>query len=356
MSRNISFLAGPKALQSIRDHGLKQEMITVMAGASGGPKWLVLSSLDRVLCTYFFKGRKKPLYLIGSSAGAWRFAGMSTKNQVKAINSFEQTYSNFVYKGKPTPENVTRQSIQILENYINDESILEILNHPYMRLCFFADKAGFMMSTDNRFILGPGLASAAVLNLISRKSLRFFFKRTLFYDPRNIPPFFNMDEFPIERIHLTKDNFKPALLASGSVPFAMSGVTNIPGNPGTYRDGGVIDYHLDIPFTDDSDGIVLYPHYTDRIIPGWFDKKIPWRKPHKRNIENVLIVCPSQEFVDRLPLKRIPQRSDFKQFAGRDDERISNWSRTLEENKRIADEFMEAVQSGKLKEMVRPIS
>lgn len=75
---------------------------------------------------------------------------------------------------------------------------------------------------------------------------------------------------------MTPGNLKPALQASGSIPYLMNGVQQIPGAPkGVYRDGGPVDYHLDVPFGLDGSGIVLYPHFSQRIIPGWFDKHLP---------------------------------------------------------------------------------
>ena len=179
-----------------------------------------------------------------------------------------------------------------------------------------------LVGTDQKAILGLGLAAAALLNIISRNSLKFFFERTLFSDPRDIPPFFNMRQFPIRKTPLTPANIQQAVLASGSIPLVMSGVRDIPGAVrGTYRDGALIDYHLDIPFVND-DSLVLFPHFQERIIPGWFDKKLTWRGPHPAHMAHVVLVAPSREFVEKLPLGKIPDRDDFYLFQGRDRERF----------------------------------
>jgi hypothetical protein len=61
--------------------------------------------------------------------------------------------------------------------------------------------------------------------------------------------------FPVHRVALDETNFRPALMATGSIPLVMSPVRKIPGAPdGAYWDGGVIDYHLDIPFTSEGEG------------------------------------------------------------------------------------------------------
>ena len=121
-----------------------------------------------------------------------------------------------------------------------------------------------------------------------------------------------------------------------------------------YIFGGIIDYNLDLPFVND-DSIVLYPHFSDRIIPGWFDKALKRRKPSPSNMSNVVLGAPSQEFIDRLPLKKIPGREDFKTFAGRDRERMEYWRAVIRESGRLGEEFLEAVESGKVRELVRPM-
>ncbi len=65
MSSSLSLLGGPNALRWIRERGLQGDDIDVMPGASGGPKWLVLAGLDRVLFGGFFKGRSRPLQRLG---------------------------------------------------------------------------------------------------------------------------------------------------------------------------------------------------------------------------------------------------------------------------------------------------
>ncbi len=354
---NISVKAGRKALSVIKDNGLKQESVKVVAGAAGGPKWLVLRYLDNSVFLEFFKDRKDPLYLVGSSSGSWRLAAVSQNKINDAIERFKTEYIHQQYLTKPSAEQVSRVSRHILDSFIDDNALHEILNHPFLRLSIMTVKSHAPVASENKLSQGLGLTVAFLCNAVNRKLLKFYFNRALFFDPRDIPPFSHMNDFPIERIPLTKSNLKSALLASGSIPLVMSGVLNINGAPkGVYRDGGVIDYHLDIPFlNDDDDGIVLYPHYCDRIIPGWFDKKITWRKPSQKNMDNVLLVSPSKKFLDSLPLGKIPDRNDFYLFKGRDAERISYWKDAVERSKVLGDEFLEIVESGKIKDVVKPL-
>ena len=94
-------------------------------------------------------------------------------------------------------------------------------------------------------------------------------------------PFFKSlknDPFKTEYAALTEHNFRDVLIATGSIPLVLEGVAGIDGaSDGTYWDGGLIDYHLHLPYTQSS-GLVLYPHFTNKIVPGWLDKMLPWRK------------------------------------------------------------------------------
>jgi len=356
MSKNLSFLAGRKALPMIREGGLHPDQVKVVTGAAGGPKCLILNHLDGAIFSTWFANRKKSLFLLGSSAAAWRFASVSQKRPLEAIDRFRTTYVHQRYSRKPSLEEITGESIAFLNTFLGDTGVNEILNHPYIRINVMSVRCRGLTTSDRRGALLPGILLAALSNVISRKFLRFFFERTLLYDQREIPPFFNMNGFPIRQVPLTEKNLKQALLASGSIPVVMSRVTDIPGaRKGTYRDGGILDYHMDIPFMKDSSDIVLFPHYTNHVIPGWFDKKLPWRKPSLLNMDNVLLLHPAEEFIKRLPYGKIPDRNDFRIFSGRENERIDYWNRAIKESERLGEEFLDAVQTGRIRELVRPL-
>lgn len=72
------------------------------------------------------------------------------------------------------------------------------------------------------------------------------------------------------------------------------------------------------------------------------------------HLDSVLLVAPSREFTARLPLGKISDRTDFKRFAGRDDERLVYWKAVLDAGRILADAFMEAVESGAIRHNVRP--
>jgi hypothetical protein len=353
---NLTFRAGDRALGIIRDGGLRPEMVKVAAGAAGGPKWLVLSQLDRAVFVHWIKRRTEPLYLIGSSIGAWRFAMIARANPLRAIERFEYEYIHQSYTAKPSIHEVTRETLRIRDRILGENGVREILDHPIYRTSILSVRCRRLVGTDNRYVLGFGMGLAAGANLIHRRGLKIFFERTLFSDPRDMPPFFHMTGFPIQKTPLTAANLRQALLASGSIPLVMAGVKDVPGaRPGIYRDGAILDYHLDLPLVGEEEAIALFPHFSDRIVPGWFDKALGWRRPSRRNLGHTLVIHPSAEFIARLPHGRIPDREDFHRFKGRDRDRMDCWTAVIEACRPLADEFIDTVESGRIREVVRPL-
>ncbi|MEW6077925.1 MAG: patatin-like phospholipase family protein [Thermodesulfobacteriota bacterium] len=356
MSKDLLFFAGKKALSIIREEGLKPGRVQVVTGAAGGPKWLVLYGLNRLLFTRFFAGRSDPLHLIGSSIGAWQFAAASVRDPGAAFDRLKEAYIHQRYETKPTPAEVSRESERVLAGYIGDDEIRQVLAHPFFRPAFVTARcarAALASETPLRQIPALGLAAAG--NAVSRASLRLFFQRVLFQHPAADGFWNGLNGFSDRRVTLSQENFRAAVMASGSIPLVMSGVSDIPGAPsGVYRDGGIIDYHMNLPFPCDPDRIVLFPHYIPRIVPGWFDKKITWRKPVPAWLDNVLLAAPSPDFVAGLPYGKISDRNDFKLLHRRDEERFRYWETVAGQSRLLADDFEQAVASGDIRDRVRP--
>jgi hypothetical protein len=355
MYDNLSIFAGETARSVIKENGLKPEMVKVVAGAAGGPKFLVLSQIDRFLFSEWFDSEHS-LDFVGSSIGAWRFAALSMKNPLDAYDRLYIAYTSQQYESRPTREEVSSESFKIMQAFLGETGISEIVSSKNRRLNILSVKCRGPISSDNRLILGVGLAGAAFSNVISRKLMGGFFKRALFHFPQQNPPFLNSSEFPIDHIPLSEQNLQQALLSSGSIPFVMSGVFDIDGAPkGTYRDGGLLDYHMDIPYEVGEDSIVLFPHYTNKIIPGWLDKKLSWRKANRDNMKNVLMVCPSDRFVSDLPFGKIPDRNDFYKFEGQDEDRLKYWRAVAEKSKILAEELHQIFNNQAIEGLVKPL-
>jgi len=352
---NLVLRAGPRAREILRDEGLNLERIRVLAGASGGPKWLVLSGMDLALAG-LLKTRQTELSCIGSSIGSWRLAALAQEDNESAVRTLEDLYIRQSYRGRPSSQDITAESRRIGAAYISDDDIRFMLAHPVMNLAFLAARSRWPGAHDAFLPQALHLTAASTANLISRPLLARFFERTLFHVPGFATEIIGTDAFPPLPVQLTESNFRDAVLASGSIPLVMEGMRDLPDTPkGTYRDGGVIDYHMNLPFAIGDDDVVFMPHFFEHVTPGWFDKKLSWRREATTGMDNTVLVAPSPEFVASLPGGKIPDRTDFKTFVDRNSERMAMWREVVQRCRVLGNELEDLFQAPPSKITIQPL-
>jgi hypothetical protein len=341
----LKVFAGPRALQRLQAEGWQPDSFSWLAGASGGPKWFVLHGLDRYLADVFFRDRKAPLHMIGSSAGAWRLACFAQRDPLPAMIRLATRYSQQTYSARPDAREITREARAMLTGVMGDHGAQDIATNSIMRLHVIADRARGLLRSDRRVPLSLGLAASAAGNVVSRRGLSWFFERHIFHNALDSDQTLPLHDLPSRYVALTPHNVTDALMASGSIPFVMESVRQVAGTEAgsVFRDGGITDYHLDLPFQQ-AEGLVLYPHFYAGVTPGWFDRFVPWRKAHAGHFDNVVLVSPSREFVASLPYGKIPDRNDFKRLDAA--QRLRYWQTVLQESERLADDFRAMVETG----------
>lgn len=351
MTKWVDLKAGEKALKHIQQQGLQPDDISLLLGASGGPKWFILQGLDDYLFGDFLPKRTQPLELLGTSAGGWRFASLGRQDAREASALFSKLYRATVYSEKPDVREITDKAIALLQEYVTDDAIDEILSQKQFLHHMIVVRSRGLCASEKRLLQGAGLLKAATMNAVSRDLLGKHFERVIFHHPSAQPPLgHNWTRFNTSHVELTKENFRQALLATGSIPMVLEGVRDIPGAPkGVYRDGGITDYHFDVDLSD-RDGVVLYPHFQREVIPGWFDKNLK-RRTNGKNWPNALMIMPSQQFIDALPYKKIPDRHDFAQLDV--ESRQKYWQEATDMGYRMAEEMAEAIERGKLAQHVK---
>jgi hypothetical protein len=350
--------AGPKAMADIRRNGLRPADVAVIPGAAGGPKALGIIGLDHALFGEWLPREPRVRNLIGVSIGSWRFAAVCRGDVQAAMMDFGDIYVGQTYPPKPSTRMVSESA------HTNTRQLLEgrearVLSHPDYRLHMIATRGLGVLARQSRFHTPAGFAIAAMVNATGRRNLRHLMDRMWFHDPRGMPAFIDgvngFDHFHNVTTPLTVDNLHPALWASAAIPMVMDGVEQIGGAPhGTYWDGGIIDYHLHLPYHR-ADGITLYPHFTDRIIPGWLDKPMPWRRARGLWLENLLLVSPSPEYLASLPYGKLPDRNDYKQFEHDHETRQRYWRQAMAESERMGEEFMRLADSGEIGARLLPL-
>ncbi|MBB1370527.1 patatin-like phospholipase family protein [Pseudoalteromonas sp. SR45-4] len=338
----INIYAGKTAAKIINEQGLKPELFSSFLGASGGPKWFTLFGLDKYIFGEFFKNHSQPLNLIGSSAGAFRSACFAQNDPVAAIERLAKSYSQTRYSSnKPTPSEITIKARALLEDVFGNNGVAEIINNPVFKAHFIVAKSNGFIASENKLLQLMGLSKSYMLNRVNRKYLGSQYERFIFGPATSDLSITDSYNFKTQKIALTQNNLKDALLASGSIPLVMQGIKNISGSPlGMYRDGGIIDYHFDLKINNP--GLILYPHFNSDPKPGWFDKNLK-RKVSPLNYDNVVMITPSKEFIAGLPYGKIPDRNDFTDLDA--DTRIKYWNTVFSETEKLAEAFDEKLNN-----------
>ncbi|MGB2815850.1 MAG: patatin-like phospholipase family protein [Burkholderiaceae bacterium] len=327
---------GAEARRRIERDGLKPEDIAAVPAAAGGPKGLALLPFDRMFASEWLP-RLRGVELIGASIGAWRMASLAQSDPLAALARLQHAYVREQnYDERPSPSQVAgvcrglaRSVFGAPELALRDGIALSVIT---------ARARGALADDRSKLAFGR----VALVNAASRRWLANHMERVVFHAgaPSRLPPPF--DGFGLTQIGLTRANVEDALLASGSIPLVCDPVCNVgAAPPGDYWDGGLIDYHLLLPY-DRFDGIVLYPHFVPYVTPGWLDKFLPWRKRPRRHhwLANVVLIAPSRAMLDLLPNRKLPDRSDFYKYGQDHAARVGAWERAIAESERFAEASM----------------
>ncbi|TXS94282.1 patatin-like phospholipase family protein [Parahaliea maris] len=337
--RALSLYLGSKAAQRISREGWNPDLFSLLLGASGGPKWFILSELDKVLFGDFLQRGSARLATLGSSVGSWRNTCLALEDPAAAVTRLQQAYLYQQYSAKPDIAEVSTASGRILQELLGERGEIQVAANPRIHSHIVTARGRGPAAADAGPLLASAMAAAALGNTLHRQVLRLGFQRVVFHSDSRPAPGLRLADFQTRYSPLGEDNLKAALHASGAIPFVLTGERDIPGAPrGQYWDGGIIDYHFDLAQYR-GDGLLLYPHFRPDITPGWFDKFLPWRtRPLQRQaVDNLVLLCPNPDWVAQLPLGKIPDRSDFQRLPA--EERVRYWETCVEQSRALAEEF-----------------
>ena len=353
--QTLSIHCGLRALATIKRDGLQAAAIETIPAAAGGPKGLALHGIDCAIFGEWLPQQPRARQLIGASVGAWRMAAAAQHDPVAALKRLADFYCEQRYSAKPSSTEISTFCQRLIAHLVtgHEDEILDSRGH-HLNVITVRGKRLLSKATPTRTALG--FAAATVANSLSRRQLRHWLDRVWFYSANEKCGLLPLDDFQTDAVALSPQNLNAALLASGAIPWVIDSVTSIPNAPaGAYWDGGIIDYHLDLPYQR-CDGLVLYPHFADHIIPGWLDKFHGNRRASGPQLDNVILISPSPEFIRMLPNQKLPDRSDFKRYGpAQQEERIRDWRFAVAESQRMGDEFLELVRTGEFAARIRPI-
>ncbi len=339
----LSVFLGKRAAATISERGWHPDLFSLLLGASGGPKWLILSQLDKLLFGDFLARGQRELSVLGSSIGAWRHACLAQADPVAALERFEQAYLEQSYTRRPTPAEISAASARMLEHLLGDDGASAIAAHPRIHSHIVTARGRGPAGASQPALLAAAMGAAAIGNSLHRRLLNLSFQRVVFHSGSHPAPLLELSDFETVYTPLRPATVPLALHASGSIPFLLAGERDIAGAPaGQYWDGGIIDYHFDLRRYL-GEGLMLYPHFRAEITPGWFDKFLPWRTAGPQRLDNLVLLCPSRDFVASLPLGKIPDRSDFRRLDSA--ARTAYWRACLDRGGALADEFAALLES-----------
>lgn len=345
--RALRLYAGPRARQHIARHGLSPQDVSVIPGAAGGPKGLVLGPLDQFLFGDWLARSQHTVHLIGASIGAWRLATACLADPHEALARFGQAYIHQDYevaagRRQPTAEHVTQRFADGLRAFYAGR-LDEVLHHPRYRLHVVTARGRHLLRREHPVATPLGYAGAFLSNALHRPALGAWLERVVFSAGEGGLPFDTRD-LRTRQVALTADNFYPAVQASCTIPFWLRAVHDIPGAPrGAYWDGGITDYHLHLRYQPPAQGagIVLYPHFQQRVVPGWLDKGLRWRHGSTPALDHMLLLAPDPAWVATLPNAKLPDRTDFVHYGYGPGalQRARVWTAAVSASAQLADEF-----------------
>jgi len=362
MIKALRIHAGPRAREHLEKHGLQPSDVGVVPGAAGGPKGLILGPLDRFIFGEWLPRSQQPVHLVGASIGAWRMATACLGGSVAAFERLEHDYIHQDYelppgKKRPTAAHVSERFGQNLQAFYGGR-VEEVLGHPRFRLHIVTSRGRHLLRREHGVATPLGYLGAFLTNTVRRKAMGAWLERVVFSSPGTALPFGTSD-YRTRQVPLSAGNFMQALQASCSIPFVLQAVHDIPGAPpGAYWDGGITDYHLHLAYRNsnliaasagqtsaggqkdlESGGIVLYPHFQHRVVPGWLDKGLKWRHRATSALDGMVVLSPDPDWVRSLPNAKLPDRSDFTHYGTDGAARAKAWLAATRASQQLADEW-----------------
>ena len=370
--------AGPRARQHLERNGLQPGDVGVIPAAAGGPKGLILGPLDRFIFGEWLPQSDQPVHLVGASIGAWRMATACLQQSVAAFERLEHDYIHQDYelppgKKRPTAAHVSERFGRNLDAFYGGR-VDEVLSHPRYRLHIITSRGRHLLGREHGVATPLGYLGAFLTNTVHRKAMGAWLERVVFSSSGAELPFATTD-YRTRQVGLDADNFMPALQASCSIPFVLQAVHDIPGAPrGAYWDGGITDYHMHLAYrtangmqdamkvvaegainisaTGQKDlktgaaaprpapgGLVLYPHFQHRVVPGWLDKGLKWRHKATPALDSMVVLSPNPDWVRSLPNAKLPDRNDFTHYGTDSAARAKAWLTATRASQQLVDEW-----------------
>jgi hypothetical protein len=349
----------------LRQHGLRIEDVQAFVLPATGPRWLVAAGFDRALLEAGLgrartrtNGSAQRTLLLGASAGAWRSLTLVAKDPARAQRALIDRYCSQAFVRSHSPEHISAAYRELLAAVVEDADVRHALEHPTLDLAMSVVRARTVPAAwlGARHTMLARLVGAAALNLLRPEATHWFFERVIFHaagaagDPGGL-----LAQLAGRRAPLTEQNLRAAALASGTVPLYMQPVPDLEGaHSGEYLDGGLADYHFNQRLRTERGIILMFSHQA-RVVPGWFDKSLPWRRS-RHGIEDLVVVHPDASFISSLPGGRVPTRDDFWELEHAPEQRIARWQEVAYRSDALGEALLKDLRDGSLERRIEPLA
>lgn len=348
---------GERARRHIEAHGLSPQDVRLVPAAAGGPKGLILNHLDQHLFGQWLPQGAHTVHLVGASIGAWRMATATMADPVQAFKDLahgyiQQNIEPEVGRKMPSPQRISAGFADTLKAFFGN-SVQGMLHHPQYQLHILTSRGRQVLRRGSPSRTALGFTGLALGNALSRKAVGLFLERTVFSTAGEALPV-PLNDLPTGRVELDRANFMPAMLASCSIPFMLDAVNDIPGAArGSHWDGGIVDYHFHWHYSAMGQGLVLYPHFQQQVIPGWLDKALKWRHKASPWLDNMVLLAPNPQWVAGLPGGKLPDRKDFAGLSY--PQRVQAWTQAVAQAAELADDWQAWLARGCPADVLKPL-
>jgi len=185
----IRIKAGQRAYKIIKDGGFNFDSISSYFGPAVGPRWLLASGFDLTLLTKGILGRSNAVHLIGSSAGAWRFAAWLQPQATECYRKLIDAYINVKYFRDDTPSTVFTKLTKLINEYLEDDALPFALANKKYRLSIITARGRGLVASENLWLQKIGLITCYLFNYFNRNNIYRFTERVVFYNGGKPAPF-----------------------------------------------------------------------------------------------------------------------------------------------------------------------
>ncbi len=348
----ISIRAGRRAYELLSKQPLSPDLVAGVAAAAGGPKWFTTYGLVRYIIDDLLNDDQSRFY-IGSSVGSWQMAAACTDDPGAGLDRLKKTYAEHIYSEDPDADEISDACANMIKEMISDQTD-HILNHKSKQLYVTTSRGRGLCSREQKSLLLPGLALAAISHTLRRSLLQGSMRREIFSNSVRLPYNSNKDKLNTTLRPLNTANLVDSMRASGAIPLLMRGV-RVSGVDGVYWDGGIVDYHMAYPYDRKDGKVVLLPHFMHDVLAGWFDKHLPiLGQANNDFMSDVVVIYPSADYVQSLPRQQISTLNDFEHFDQDQQARIAYWDNISVRSLELGAELKERIESDALREVMQP--